>query len=260
MVIFLYGPDDYRRAEKKKEIIAEFIKKRSTLGVGLFDLQEKNAIDNLSGFLGNQSIFEKAKLAVLENAFEIPANELANIVKPRVDENDIKILMSEREKPLKALGFLIEKPVLSQKFETLSGLDFVAFAKAEAKKTGITLADPAVQFLCNVYQGNSWGLVTELQKLSTLRAKIDIKDLDAMDLEAAPNYWALLNGLKSPEIKSRLYALEKLLAINDPAVKIFNIVAAQVAQKNPHMAEYDLAVKSGKLDYDEVLVDYAITS
>jgi len=45
----------------------------------------------------------------------------------------------------------------------------------------------------------------------------------------------------------------------DPAAKIFNILAAQAGEKIPRMADYDIAVKSGKLDYEEVLLDLAIS-
>jgi hypothetical protein len=98
----------------------------------------------------------------------------------------------------------------------------------------------------------------DLEKLSALGVLIDKKDLDKYDLEAAPNYWALLNGLKSSDVKNRLYALEKLFSINDPAAKIFNIVAAQAGDRIQHVAEYDLAIKSGKLDYEEALVDFVL--
>ena len=86
MIIFLYGPDDYRRSEKKRSIIAEFSKKRSEIGLGVFDLEEKTALEPLGEFLKTQSIFETAKLAVLENAFELDAPKLAKLLKPFVEE------------------------------------------------------------------------------------------------------------------------------------------------------------------------------
>jgi hypothetical protein len=88
---------------------------------------------------------------------------------------------------------------------------------------------------------------------------IDKKDLDVFDFEVAPNYWGLINGLKSFDIKNRLYAFETMLAGNDPPAKIFNILASQWQEKIPHMAEYDLAIKSGKVDYEEALVDLLIS-
>jgi DNA polymerase III delta subunit len=261
MIIFLYGPDDYRRSEKKRALIAEFSKKRSEIGLGVFDLEEKTALENLGEFLKTQSIFETAKLAVLENAFELDAPKLAKLLKPFVEEKNITILIAEKDKPVKALAFLLEKPTISQKFEALAGVELVAWIGAEAKKNGVKLTAAAAQFLASVYEGDTWGIVTEIEKLAGFKegALIDKKDLNVFDLEIAPNYWGLMNGLKSFDIKNRLYAFETMLASNDPPAKIFNILASQWQEKTPHMAEYDLAIKSGKVDYEEALVDLLIS-
>ena len=282
MIIFLYGPDDYRRAQKKKSIIAEFEKKRSGLGLGYFNLEEKDSLDSLGGFLRNQPMFEATRLAVVENAFEIEAAKLSAVIKPFVAEKGLQILLCEKDKPLKALAFLLEKPVVPQKFEALAGAEFARFIKEEGKNRGVVFADSAALFLATVYAGNSWGAMTEVEKLSSLKGVagdglddvhdgvrgdtnatrgetiIEKCDLDALGLEAAPNYWGLLNGMKSFDLRARLSALETLFSVNDPPAKIFNILSAQAGERVPLMAAYDLAVKSGKLEYDEVLVDLAL--
>lgn len=264
MIIFLYGPDDYRRVEKKRSIIAEFTKKRSALGIDFFDFEEKASVERFNEFAKTQSIFETAKLAVLENAFELEAPKLAKLLKPFIALKDITILIAEKDKPVKALAFLLEKPTISQKFEQLAGVELASFVKSEAKRRGVNLADTAIHFLATIYAGNTWALVTEIEKLAGFRADvvekvINKKDLEVFDLEVAPNYWGLLNGLKSFDIKNRLYSFEKMLASNDAPAKIFNILASQWQEKTPHMAEYDLAVKSGKVDYEEALVDLLIS-
>ena len=179
-------------------------------------------------------------------------------------------MIAEKDKPLKALAFLLDKPVLAQKFETLAGAEWTAFIVAEAKKNDVKLTLAAAQFLGTIYEGNTWGLITEIEKLQGFKKGaasaggsavdlIDKKDLDIFDFEVAPNYWGLINGLKNYDIKNRLYAFETMLAANDPPAKIFNILASQWQEKTPHMAEYDLAVKSGKVDYEEALVDLLIS-
>lgn len=262
MIVFLYGPDDYRRSEKKRSIVAEFSKKRSEIGLGVFDLEDKASPEALAEFLRTQSIFESAKLAVLENAFELEAPKLAKLLKPLLEEKNTTILVAEKDKPVKALGFLLEKPAISQKFETLAGAELAAWVAGEAKKNDVKLTAAAAQFLASVYGGDTWGIVTELQKLGGFGdggKAIDKKDLNVFDLEVAPNYWGLMNGLKSFDMRNRLYAFETMLAGNDPPAKIFNILASQWQEKTPHMAEYDLAVKSGKVDYEEALVDLLIS-
>lgn len=267
MIIFLYGVDDYRRLAKRRELLAEFEKKRSALGVKYFDAMDKEWLADFEEFSASQSLFETAKLGVFENAFEMDAAKLAKLLKPFVSEKGITLLLSERDKPVKALSFLLEKPVISQKFETLAGVEWSAFITNEAKKAGVTLAPTAMQFLATVYVGNSWALATELQKLTGLcdagQAKtkhvVTKEDLNSFDLEAAPNYWILLSGLKSPDVRTRLATLERLFAMNDPAAKIFNILASQWKERTAAMAQFDIAIKSGKLDYEEALVDLLIS-
>lgn len=263
MIIFLYGPDDYRRQQKKNEWIAKFTEKHSAAGLGYFDLEDGAVTDDLLAFLANQSIFETAKLAVIEHAFEVPAPKFAKFLKPFLETKNVTFLIAEAGKPVKALAFLLEKPATVQQFATLTGAEWTGFVKAEAKQLGAKLADDAVRFLANVYQGNTWGLVTELEKLANFDLPggrmIEEKDLNAFDLEIAPNYWGLMNGLKSYDLRNRLYAFESMLAMGDPAAKIFNILASQWQEKIPHMAEYDLAVKSGRADYEEALVDLLIS-
>jgi DNA polymerase III delta subunit len=286
MIIFLYGPDDYRRSQKKRDLIAEFTKKRSDLGLAYFDLAAKDWFDGFEEFTKTQSLFASAKLAVFENMFELDNKELVKLLKPFLENEAVTLLIAEREKPVKALGFLLEKPAYTQKFENLEGAEWTAFILAEAKKMGIALSPSAAAFLGTVYQGNSWALATEVQKLSTLPSvtpssvdskeikiqrtmatsdakasadkTIDKKDLDQFDLEAAPNYWALLNGVKGYDLRTRLYALEKLFATNDPPAKLFNILASQWKEKTPQCAEFDFAIKSGKLDYEDALVDLVL--
>jgi len=281
MLIFLAGPDNYRRIQKKHDVIAEFRKKHSELGLGFFDLgapsgtaAAKEWRDAFEEFSQSQSLFESAKLAVFENAFaELEAPALAKLLKPFAGDGKgadkaVTILLSEREKPVKALAFLLEKPTISQKFENLEGEELLAFIRTEAKRLELKLSLPAAQFLATVYAGNSWALATELQKLAGWKpagagaagaaTMIERKDLDAFDLEAAPNYWMLLNGLKSYDMRSRLSTLERLLAMNDAPAKIFNILASQWKEKTAQMAEFDFAVKSGKLEYEEALVDLVL--
>ncbi len=263
MLIFLYGSDDYRRSQKKRDVIFEFTKKRGALGLQSFDFESKEGIAQFEEFGANQSIFGSAKLAVIENAFEVEAKELAKLLKPFAARKDITVFLSEHEKPVKALSFLIEEPSFSQKFENLEGSAWISFIVAEAKKSGLTLDFSAAQFLAAAYQGNSWALVTELQKLATSDVAtasrvVTKKDLDEFDLEAAPNYWALISALKGADPRNRLLALETMLSLNDPPAKIFNILASQWQEKIPQIAEYDFAVKSGKLEYEEAILELVI--
>ena len=261
MIILLYGPDEYRRLQKKNEIIAEFRKKRSGLGIGFFDLGEKESFSGFQDFIKNRSMFETQKLAVLSNVFECSERGLADELKWAAKQAEVTILVSEKNKTSENLNFLGRKlaSIKTQEFPYLTGAKWEAFVSELAKENGVALQPAALKFLAEVYQNDTWGLVTEIQKIAMLlRKNIELKDLEKLGLEVSPDFFGLLGGLKSYELDKRLAALEKLFLLNEPMPKIFNMIAYQIPDKLPQLAKYDILVKSGKLDYEEVLVDLVI--
>ncbi len=274
MIIFLYGPDDYRREVKKREIVAEFRKRRDNLGLMTFDLSEEGSFEKFKEFLVNQSLFQSAKMAVLEDSFQVSGDpdkkskisngagrlkDLKKIFLEILDNKNITVLISEKDKPVKALDFLLKEPVVNQKFEFLEGKDWESFILKEAKRVEVKITAGALRFLANVYQNNTWALVTELEKVAGLGKEIiDVKDLEDLGVEQAPNFWSLILGFKSRNLEQKLWALEKILGTNEPPAKIFNILAYQLPGKIKEVAGYDLAVKSGKLEYDDVLLTLAL--
>lgn len=280
MIIFLYGPDDYRREEKKRWYKKEFEKKYSGLSVRTFDFadgsaslaagESKDILEEFKGFTRAQPLFsaiggsasagESKKLAVLENIYEVEEEKFAEALRGVVAKKATIVLCSEKDKPASALSFLLEAPATAERFEYLTGYEWEMFMRERAKKLGLEFSDFALKFLAAVYQNNTWGFITELQKISSLKkGLVDKKDLAGLDLEIAPDYWNLINGMKNSDLRIRLAVLEKLFAMGDPPPKIFNILASGWREKIPQMAEYDLRVKSGKLDYEEVLLDLAIS-
>lgn len=259
MIVFLYGKDNYRREAKKRSIVAEFEKKHSALGIGKFDLAAPGGAEGFLDFVRNQSMFEPLKLVVLENAFEADTDFLAKELSLLRDHKSTTVLLSERDEPPRELELLLEKPVLGQEFKALTGYEWEQFIHAEAKRQGVALTPKALSFLAQVHEGDSWGLVTELEKLAFLgKEAIDQKDLEALGLDVTPNLWNLLSSFKSQNLAARLTALEEILGSGEPAGKVFNFLIYQWAEKMPQFAAYDVAVKSGKLDYEEVFVDIAI--
>ncbi len=255
MIVFLYGPDDYRREQKKRELIAEFRKKHSGLGVGFFDLSEEGALARFRDFVGNQSMFEPFKLAVLTGLSEVSDKKFLEEIKKFSKDKAATLLISDSEKPPKGLA-----SGLTQEFPLLKSASWRAFIKQAAGDLSVELAPAAFEFLAAAYEGDSWRLMTELQKLSLLpRRTIKREDLERLDVLLTPDFWETMQGLTSPNPGRRLTTLEGLFARNEPAGKIFNILAYQWPEKLPRFAAYDLAVKSGKCDYEEVLVDLLIS-
>ena len=274
MIIFLHGPDDYRREQKKKFYIEEFKKKYPTSGAEYFDMEKTEELERFGVFARSQSIFAENKMAVLENVYPrtkessarvgvgvyVPEEKMAaKLFASLIDDRATTVLFSESKKPPRTLGFLLEKPSKTEEFGVLSGAEWLKFIDETAKKIGLSLEPAAINFLGEIYAGNSWGLVTELEKISNLKKIVSRKDLENLGLEVAPNYWAVINGVRSASVATRLRALEKLSSQNEPLEKVFNILSSMWKEKTPQMAEYDFMVKSGKLGYEEALLELVLS-
>ncbi len=258
MIFFLYGKDDYRRQSRRRELISELRKKYPKLVLGKFDLASEEEALNFEEFAKGQSLFSEKKLAITENAFELNDKKAAELFKELSARKDLAVIISEKDKPGKALDFLAKLPT-AEKFDNLEGAEWAAYARKLAKEEGAEMSPGAARLLFGLYLGNSWGLVTELKKLSGLGKKtIEEKDVEGLGLERALEYWPLLNSLKSPNLEARLWALKKLSDQNEQAAKTFNIWAASAKNKAESFAAYDVLIKSGKLEYEEALLGLAI--
>ena len=100
------------------------------------------------------------------------------------------------------------------------------------------------------YEGDSWGAVTELIRLSlggTSEAQFK-----------TPDFFPLVQALKNASVSVRLPALTMALEREEPAA-IFNVLAALVDFPTKQiMADYDVAIKSGKLEYEEALLGFVL--
>lgn len=260
MILFLYGPDDYRREERRRFIVEEFVKNHSGIGVERFDFLEEGALPRFVAFVREEPLFGGMRLAVCENVFEEKGEELKKALARAAKDERVVALLASRGKPAKEFTFLLKPPARGEKFEFLTGAAWERFVGEEAKKQGVPLALPAVRFLAEAYCDDTWRLVTELQKIAQLgRQKIEKKDLEELDVEIAPDFWSTLTRLKAPSLRERLLALEKLFAMREPPGKTFNILSSVWSEKGDAFAAYDFLVKSGRLDYEEVLVDLAIS-
>ncbi len=266
MIIFLYGPDSYRRQKRLNKIIEEYKQKHSNLSCDYFDLENPEELFRLKEFSSQLLIFDNKKLAVLTNIYETDSKKLKEFFKPYLDSEDFTILISEENSPPPELNFLKKKAFSVEKFENLKGDKWRFFIQKEARERNIAFTPGALNFLAEAFQDDSWGLVNELNKLIlAFISPIDVKDLEKIgDYHyESPDIFGYINAVSRDwPLGQRIIALEKLFISQEEPVKIFNILASlkwlptKLIQK---LADYDIMVKSGKLDYEEVLLDLALS-
>ena|SRR3989344_3748032 len=259
MLITLYGADSYRRLRKLKEIVDAYTLKQGNFSRERFPLVEKSDLEGLRGFLSNQSMFNSKKLVILDEPFEFEdLKALKELLKKYAESTDTTILISTIKKHPATFKFIEEKPNRFEEFAPLKGKELTNFIKREADKLNVSLNTEELSSAADFLGADTWKIVTELEQIALRRTK----KIDTRQFISQPEYFPSLNALKrGTSVEERLVALEKLIGGrgDDPA-RIFNGLAYQLknAEEAQMYADYDVAIKAGKLEYEEVLFAIAL--
>lgn len=257
MIIFLHGEDSYRRKKKADELILAYAEKNPNSSLDYFDVENKNEFLSIKSFLENRSLFGGKKLAILKGLFEekVEADFFKKFLKS--DDELILILADDIKK---GWSFLLKEPVISQKFELLQGEKLKIFIQKEIEERGYKIDTDAMSVLVRLFKKDTWGLIQEIEKLFLLKKEqILLKDIISITgrLEEA-DIFSFINGVRFK--RKPLFELEKLLSSAEDSAKIFNILASMESRLAGEMAGYDVAIKSGRMDYEEALVLIALKS
>lgn len=267
MIIHLYGPDSYRRIKKVEELVSAYQKKHGKGDFLLADLEEEEW-NNVGDFLNQQSIFVDTKVALIKEGASVKDKGWVSLVKEQINNSDTFLIMSDKDKPSPTFSFLLEKPVKSQEFKELEGKDLKNFILKEASLRGIEFGSSAFDFIfrytSSFPEGRGWLLTRELDKISAanLSKKVSFEEIGRF-IKWAPeeNFFQEVSGLTTRKDPfEKLSILERLLLKKEEPAYIFNILGNRAKDEMAEkLASYDISVKSGKLDYESVLTDLAIT-
>lgn len=276
MIHFLHGADNYRREQRLGELLRAYQKKYAIHSAAHFDFESEDAIARFKDFCSQQTMFETKRLAVIHNAFSIKDSEDAqHILKAALKNTSVLVFVSEftdetnsrpRERVLvpKDMLFLLNNPAIAEIFEPLTDAKLGFFITAEAKKSSILVSPEAADFLVFALRRDTQLIMNELKKIalyyndpSRVLSRLDVEPL--IDYLESPDIFAFTNAAsKQGPLANRLVPLERLFMNREEPAKIFNIFA-----KNPFidlatvrmLADHDILVKSGKLDYETALLD-----
>ena len=251
MIIYLHGPDSYRRTERLKELLALYKKKHPLHELGRFSLEDQNDIARFRTFLESQSLFTADKLAIVE-AIEVEDRALPELIGNAFENREVTIIISLLKKLTKSFAAIEKKSARTESFELLRGQECLTFLEGEMAKRKLALNAGEMQALSSKFEGDTWGLVTAL----------DVLELGGAIVEPslAPAFFPALQRLKQGSLRERIPLLTMLLEREEPAA-IFNILASLTSgPQKIKMADYDVAIKSGKLEYEEALTDLVISN
>ena len=263
MIIYLYGSDSYRRQEKLNEYIERY-KEKYASGAGSFYLDKDEDLLRFKDFCKSQSLFEPSKLGVVFSFNELEKGDLKEftaLIKENLKNKDLTLILNSDKKPTKDYSYLLKEPVISHNFDILDGAELKKFLDLEIKKRKIELDVKSRELLLFGLSNNSWEIILALDKLSLLdEKKIDQKILEKhIDLLPALDVFGHINKMRDGySVGSRLGTLEELFERGADSAMIFNIFSASPylnKEQKIMMANYDAEIKSGRLEYDEVLLD-----
>ncbi len=279
MITFLHGADDYRREQRLRELVKAYQKKYAVFSTNAFDFDDEDEVLRFRDFCSQQTMFEDKKLALITNAFFIKGSEEAQgILKSALNNERVIVFISEftdennpraRDRVLvpKDLLFLLNAPAHAESFDPLPDAKLAFFISSEARKRDILVSPEAADFLVFALRRDTQLIMNELEKIG-LYYNEPTRELSRQDVEPlvdyleSPDIFAFTNAVtKLGPIATRLTPLERLFINQEEPAKIFNIFA-----KNPFidlttikmLADYDIAIKSGKLDYETAFVDICL--
>ena len=269
MIILLYGSDSYRRQRKLNKIVEEYKQKHSNMSLEGFDLEEDGEFERLKDFAGQMSIFDIKKLAVLKNISEADSDKMKEFLKNYLTSENLTILISENSIP-DEFENLLKKALLTEKFDELNVEKLKFFAQKEIQNRGVLISDSALNLLARNFKGDTWGFMNELEKLILWRTngkmEIDVSDVKNMGDYSyeAPNIFDFINSIaRNSSPSQKIVNLEKLLLGQEEPAKVFNFMASSRYLSRDlvkKLADCDVLVKSGKLDYEDVFLDLALNN
>ncbi len=259
MIIFLYGADSYRREEKRQGIEREYCRKRGGNSVASFSTgTEKNPSkaggEELRSFVRNRPLFGGVQYATFRiEAYGALTKDDVAFLKGIAASSDVTVIVTAETKPTKPLSFLFEAPVAFQEFAELSGEELRKYIAYQADVRDMRIPDAQITLLHALHESDLWGIMTEL----------DVLSLAEPGTRSVARTWSVdfmgtLSTLARGDVRQKLPALVRLAREHD-AAKTFNVLSASVfGEKKRLMADYDVAMKRGTLDYELALTDFAL--
>ncbi len=268
MVIFLYGPDSCRRNKKLRELTTAYLSKYKVGDVMFVDLQEMpEDWPKVKDFLEQRSMFAESKLAIIKGATLVEKKSWIDLIKEQINAKKVFIIISEAKKATGKFSFLLNQAVKSLEFKELTGKKLQVFLERELRIRDLGLKTEIKDFLLkyaeSIKSEKSWVLVNELDKLrlflSSQPTRLDLVSAVLNTSEKYDFFLIIKNIFNQKTYPAKLFFLENLLIKNEPAGRIFNSLVFFAKGRNIiKLAEYDVAIKSGKLDYETALVDFLI--
>lgn len=247
MIIFLYGEDTYRSAQKLQEIKEEFKAKRDPSGLNIatldgenFDLEKFNNAASQGGFLTTKRLIVVKNLFNAKLAAETKEALMARLASLKASENIFVFWQSGLPKSQDSLfkSLLSQDKKFVQNFTAPSGLELNNWVKKYLKdqggpaspSQGGQISPAALNLLITVVGNNLWQLHNELDKLLALANGRPIDPSDVQELVQAKfnsNIFNLVDALANNQAAQAVKLLNEQLALGLGEIYILSMIIRQ---------------------------------
>ena len=229
MNILLYGPEDFLIYQKRKELEEKFKQKYPNGQVIIFDLKEKEALEDLKDTLKTQGLFCQKKLLILKNFLNLEKEFLKEILEKYFSSKDTHLIFE-------ALNPSLEENLLNKFsykffFPKMSWPKIYWWMRSFAKKFQKEIKMPTAKILFETYQNNTWAIAKEIEKLSlsSSQKEITIKDIEeaSFPIFLQKDLFLLSERFFLNDKKGFIYLLEKILQAGKDSQDIFYFLISQ---------------------------------
>jgi DNA polymerase III delta subunit len=263
----------YRKNAKLQELL-RINKEKGRVDVRQFDFEEtpdawREAVD----FLHQPSLFastEKSKTLVIRNNASVDEKGekiWAKILKEYAALSQPILILTDGKKPKKLFDFLLRDPVKSYEYGELLGVRLEAFIKKEAETRGVQFTPEALKLFLHYLEAHpdsTWRGIQEVEKLSCAKLAMPLSLMSlrsSLSWNSREEVFQMARELMNEKGKGRkIKILEMMLLQKEAPGYLFNSLAYQVRGSDAvRFAEYDLRVKSGNAEYEEVLLEFVLS-
>jgi DNA polymerase-3 subunit delta len=231
MIIFLFGPDNYRSKQKLKEIVKGY-KEKNKQGLDLKSLEGKDfTFEDFKTNTEQISMFQEKRLVVLEDVFknkEFIEKFLEE--KERFLKNDNIIIFYQSEKIDKRTSlykFLHKKNnnQTFQEFEFFKENNLKKWIKIKIQELGGKINESAINLLIDYVGSDLWQMEGEISKLVNFKKEQEIKKED-VELLVKPNIETdIFKTIEAIANKNKKKALKLFQSHLDKGVEIPYLIA-----------------------------------
>lgn len=268
MVIYLIGPDSYRRERKLKRLLGEYRDKNAQADFFEVEFENGGEWESFRKFVEQPSLFLAKKFVVLRGALGWMDRAGAEAIHIAAHDTRIFVIVVDVKPPKKMFLRLLDRPALTQEFPLLEGDKLAAFLTREGRERGMILEPDALRFFMDYAMGvkedRGWLCASALDTMGLAGFSqpvgiAAVREILGRD-KARDIFSATIEFFRNEQSLRRLACLQSMLFDGYAPSHIFNMLGTMARARGDvlRFAECDERIKSGALDDETALLEFVL--